>query len=1240
MKTFKSTVSKPIFSFGLSAILFGLVPTAFSTDANQGAKNQPRYECSTDECRTQYGFIFKVRSEGKENPVLDENNKEDFGLSRRVDIHHNEVYTYDEEGFTPDQKKVEVTSNMSIRLENGGMLWATEDPALNNPSMNINGPTAIAFDNGVISEPVQFSYYNNYSAFIERLELVVFDGHDTDLVTPLTTVNVPVTNNGRYAWDGKVTLDQQLVLGNNILYTLRAYDKDGHMDETRIKTIRLVSSQEKSASLLHLRDSVPGDLAQSQTQQQIANKIIEESTYGSNSLRQQTIPVYGSRVRIFGQDIPQGEYVTVNGDHIPVSVDGKFVAEYLMPVGKHNFRVGMGKNEALIEKELTVDVTGKYLFMVALADITASKNSISDHIVAIGEGDQFDDDFLLNGRLAFYLKGKVKGKYLITAQADTRERELEHLFDGFMDKDPKDVFRRLDPDRYYPVYGDDSRVYRDVDTQGKFYLRVDWDKSQAIWGNFNTGITDNEFAQYNRSLYGAAVNWRSIDATELGESKKQVKAFASQAQTAFGHNEFLGTGGSLYYLRNTDILPGSQKIVLEVRDNTTGRVEKRMDLKEGADYEIDTIQGRIILRKPLSQISREGVDSIIRDRPLDGFDNILLVDYEYLPTGFSSEDTTVGGRAKVWLGEHVAVGGTMIDENRAGDDYELQGVDVTLQAGRGTYLKVESASTKSNQAGSYFSDNGGFSFAEVAPEPSANNQRKEGDAFSAEARANFKELGWTENSWVASAWHRKTEAGYSVARRTTNEEVVEAGVEVQGEINDALSVRAKVSEYERGDNNKLEQVEVGVSYRVTPKSQLTAEVRQLDETISGVSTSATLGAVQYKQRVGESWDIYGTGQFTIDNDAGKYDNNDLFTLGTKYLFGSRSSVGAEYSTGHRGEAASLNADYYVTDDYSVYGKYTFSTDTRNTVFGPSVRDGFTLGQRWRVSNQVTVFNESNYLKSPQETGLVHTFGLDYIPTRGWNLGLSLQEGELEALSGVVNRQAATISGAYRSNDMNWSSKLEYRDDSGTENREQWLTTNRMTYRLDEDWRLAARINYSKTEDFTNPQNSARFIEGNLGFSYRPVDNNRWALLGRYTYLYDLRTLAQVTTGSDQKSNIFSLEGIYRFNPEWELAAKLARRTGMVRQGRGTGAWYKSTVELTALQVRYHLIKEWDALAEYRILRSIENQDRRVGWLIGVDYHISDYFKVGLGYNFTDFSDNLANLEYEYGGWFLNFVGKY
>ena len=161
---------------------------------------------------------------------------------------------------------------------------------------------------------------------------------------------------------------------------------------------------------------------------------------------------------------------------------------------------------------------------------------------------RYDDDILSDGRLAFYTKAKYAGKYLVTAQADTTERALERLFNDFSSADPEDVFRRLDPDLFYPTYGDDSTTYRDVDTQGRFYLRVDWDKNEALWGNYATGFTGNEYAQYVRSLYGAAINWRSRSNNAWGEANTELRAFGSEAQTAPGHSEFIGTGGSFSLL--------------------------------------------------------------------------------------------------------------------------------------------------------------------------------------------------------------------------------------------------------------------------------------------------------------------------------------------------------------------------------------------------------------------------------------------------------------------------------------------------------------------------------------------------------------------------------------------------------------------------------------------------------------------------------------------------------------------
>ncbi|UXN73582.1 hypothetical protein N8D56_22800 [Devosia sp. A8/3-2] len=83
------------------------------------------------------------------------------------------------------------------------------------------------------------------------------------------------------------------------------------------------------------------------------------------------------------------------------------------------------------------------------------------------------DNIYSKGRLAFYVKGKIKGEYLLTAAADTDEEELQELFGNIGKRNPRDFLRHLDPDDYYPVYGDDSTMVEDAPTSGKFYVRLE-----------------------------------------------------------------------------------------------------------------------------------------------------------------------------------------------------------------------------------------------------------------------------------------------------------------------------------------------------------------------------------------------------------------------------------------------------------------------------------------------------------------------------------------------------------------------------------------------------------------------------------------------------------------------------------------------------------------------------------------------------------------------------------------------
>ena len=42
---------------------------------------------------------------------------------------------------------------------------------------------------------------------------------------------------------------------------------------------------------------------------------------------------------------------------------------------------------------------------------------------------------------------------------------------------------------------------------------------------------------------------------------------------------------------------------------------------------------------------------------------------------------------------------------------------------------------------------------------------------------------------------------------------------------------------------------------------------------------------------------------------------------------------------------------------------------------------------------------------------------------------------------------------------------------------------------------------------------------------------------------------------------------------------------------------------------------------------------------GIYRYLGKHFKVGAGYNFTDFSDDLTDLSYDHQGVFVNFVGS-
>ena len=114
--------------------------------------------------------------------------------------------------------------------------------------------------------------------------------------------------------------------------------------------------------------------------------------------------------------------------------------------------------------------------------------------------------------------------------------------------------------------------------------------------------------------------------------------------------------------------------------------------------------------------------------------------------------------------------------------------------------------------------------------------------------------------------------------------------------------------------------------------------------------------------------------------------------------------------------------------------------------------------------------------------------------------------------------------------------------------------------------------------------------------------------------------------------------MYDLSPRWTLGGKYAYRCGEVAQDRENPEYFDSRAHLYVLRADWHFIHRWDALFEVRRLDLPDAQDSRNGALVALYRHLGNHIKVGVGYNFSDFSDDLTQLDYDYQGLFINLIG--
>jgi len=976
------------------------------------------------------------------------------------------------------------------------------------------------------------------------------------------------------------------------------------------------------------------------------------AAYGESTLSEHNIRVSGGTVTVRGGGIPPGHTVWVAGHQVPVDAKGNFIAEEVLPAGAHTVEVAVLDEDGsgtLYLRDLEFKPNDR--FFVGMADVTVSKNHTTTTEQEMqGANAPYDYDARVAGSLSFFATQKFNNDWRVTASADTREEPVNDLFSNFLNKAPDSLFRRIDPDYYYPTYGDDSTAQELAPTLGKFYVKVEHHDDYALWGNFRVNYFDNELTQVDRGLYGGNVRWLSDGTTSFGEKRVTLNGFAAQPGTIPSRDEFQGTGGSLYFLREQDILTGSEQVRIEMRDKDSGLVMGTVNLQPSIDYEIDYLQGRIVLAEPLSSTASDNL--LVRTSGLSGQLAYLMVRYEYTPAFEDIHTWTTGGQGDVWLNNYVRLGVTASSNDAGADGSSLKGADLTLRKSTDSWVKVQTGKSDGLDSTSFSSNDGGFGFTSPPPNAFTNASA---EAYRADVSLGFGDF-LQGNKGRLTYYTQHLDAGYSAPGFDTLTNTDYYGGTLKLPVGDRLSVNAKVDRKAQELGLTTTAEEVDLAYKLNKNWSVSTGVRQDNRQDSSPLIPATqqlgdrtdvVAQLGYDSLV--HWRAYTFAQDTVSKSGDREDNGRV-GVGGSYRVTDALRIEAEASEGDLGQGGKLGTTYLVSTHTTLYLNYSLENQLSDT--GIFQRQGTLVsGMKERLSDSSTVYVEERYQDIDSATGLTHATGVTLAPNERWNFGANAEVGTLvdSQADAETKRKAGGIRVGYNHDKIQASSGVEYRDDDMQQldasftNLKTWLFRNNFKFQITPDWRLIGKLDHSMSENSQGQFYDGGYTQAVLGYGYRPVQSDRLDVLAKYTYFYNVPTAGQVTpqgTAAEfiQKSHIASIDVTYDLTQQFSVGGKYAYRLGEASLERVNPQFFDNTAALYIVRLDWHFRQEWEGMIEGRALEMPDLNQTRSGALITIYRHLGKHVKAGLGYNFTNFSEDLTNMSFKSHGIFMNVVG--
>lgn len=529
--------------------------------------------------------------------------------------------------------------------------------------------------------------------------------------------------------------------------------------------------------------------------------------------------------------------------------------------------------------------------LIGLAEGSIGARSVAENME---QGGNFDSDLGDNARVAFYAKGRVLGKYLLTIAYDSAKQESEQRLLG-----------TIDPAAYYTVYGDGSQRLFDAASREKLYLRIESSTFYAMFGDFVTGFDETFLARYQRTATGVKAEAR------LGQV--ETEGFVAKIGSRFRRDEIQGAGNSgPYSLSSRAIIANSEKVAIEVRDRLRSEIIiERRELTRFIDYDVDLLSGTITFAQPI----------LSRDPSLNP--QFIVVEYEVDKLGDGEWN---GGLRATWTSENgqLRIGATGITDKGDTARSNLGAVDMRLRLGEQTEIRAEAA----------FSEQDGNSAA----------------AFSAEVEHN-------SGPFDLLAYVRRVEQDFGVGQQNIAERGrMKIGADARVQVAENWTVIASAWHDESlFDDAERDAVELRTAYR-SDKTDAYFGVAHISDTLStgGSANSTVLEAGATQRLLGNKLELSASTAVPL-SDTDSIDLPARHRFGARYAITNDVKALATYeiARGDAIDANTLRAGLEITPwtggtIVTSLGREALGADSDRTFAS------FALGQSLRVTEKLTI----------------------------------------------------------------------------------------------------------------------------------------------------------------------------------------------------------------------------------------------------------------------------------------------